>query len=339
MKKRGSKPIEPVGDANDPQGMAMLLAHFLDWLRVHNYSDQTVYLRSRSLNRFIAWAQDRGIVRPTEVTRPILERYQRHLHLYRQPNGEPLSVRSQVAHLAPLRAWFKWLAREHHVAANPASDLIMPRREFRLPGNVLNPTEIEQVLAVPDIQTPLGLRDRAIMETFYSSGIRRLELIRLALQDLDRERGLVLVRLGKGKKDRIIPIGDRALAWIDKYVEEVRPRLLIGNNAGDTLFLSELGGPLRPNWLSQMVGEYVQAASVRKYGACHLFRHAMATAMLDNGADLRFVQAMLGHAHLQTTEIYTHVAVAKLKKIHDATHPAKMKRNKEDSGVDLDTAS
>ncbi|HZZ81455.1 MAG TPA: site-specific tyrosine recombinase XerC [Gemmataceae bacterium] len=320
------------------EGMASLLAQYLDWLRTHNYSDLTVLARDKSLKRFLAWAHERGIASPCEVTRPILERYQRYLHLYRQRNGEPLSVRSQVAHLAPLRAWFKWLARERYVAANPASDLIMPRREFRLPGHVLSPNEVERILAVPDINEPLGLRDRAMLETFYSTGVRRLELIRLTVQDIDHERGLVMVRQGKGKKDRICPVGERALAWIERYVNEVRPALQRCDQAEYTLFLSELGGPLRPNWLSQKVSEYIQLADVKKRGACHLFRHAMATAMLENGADLRFVQAMLGHVHLHTTQIYTHVAVAKLKKIHDATHPAKMKRSpKDDNSSDTDS--
>lgn len=331
MRKRPSEQPEPAENAGDRQGMAALLALYLDWLSVHNFSELTIYTRKKSLLRFMAWAKDRGVVRPADVTRPILERYQRYLHLYRQRNGEPLSVRSQVAHLAPLRAWFKWLARENHVSANPASDLVMPRREFRLPGHVLSPGEVERVLAVPNITSPLGLRDRAILETFYSTGVRRMELIRLTLPDIDHERGLVMVRLGKGKKDRIIPIGDRALAWIARYLEEVRPRLLVGNEAQTTLFLSDKGKLLRPNWLSQMVGELLETAGVRKHGACHLFRHAMATAMLENGADLRFVQAMLGHAHLQTTQIYTQVVVGKLKKIHEATHPAKMHRPANDT--------
>lgn len=337
MKDRDPEPPGSVGDPNDPHSTAALLALYFDWLRVHNYSDLTVLSRDKSLRRFMEWAQDRGILRPTDVTRPILERYQRHLHLYRQRNGEPLSVRSQVAHLAALRAWFKWLSRERRVAANPASDLIMPRREFRLPGHVLSPKEVERILAVPNIAEPLGLRDRAILETFYSTGMRRMELIRLAMHDLDHERGLVMIRQGKGKKDRICPIGERALAWIDRYLQEVRPGLEIGAHAEHTLFLSDLGGPLRPNWLSQKVGEYIEAAGVNKRGACHLFRHAMATAMLENGADLRFVQAILGHVHLHTTQIYTHVAVAQLKKIHDATHPAKMHRTKDGAETDLES--
>ncbi len=245
----------------------------------------------------------------------------------RVPGSNPLAVRTQICHVAAIRSFFKWLTRERYVASNPASELIPPRKEFRLPGNVLSPPQVELVLSMPDIKDPVGLRDRAIMETFYSAGIRRMELIHLTPQDLDRERGLVLVRLGKGKKDRIVPIGERALLWIDKYMQEVRPMLLVGHQVDDPLFLSDKGKPLKPNFLSQMVGRYVEASGVRQYGACHLFRHAMATAMLDNGADVRFVQEMLGHANLQTTAIYTHVAVAKLKQIHDATHPAKIKRS------------
>ena len=311
-------------EPKNPETMDVLLVRFLDWLRVRNYSTLTVLGRDTYLKRFIAWAKERGIDHPGDATRPVLERYQRHLHLYRQRNGDPLAIRSQIAHIAALRSFFKWLTRERYIAANAASELILPRHEFRLPSNVMSDVQVEKVLAMPNVNDPLGVRDRAILETFYSTGIRRMELIQLTPQDLDRDRGLVLVRLGKNKKDRIIPIGARALAWIERYALEVRPRLLAGHQVDDPLFLSNKGGALTPNWLSQMVREYIVASGVRKHGACHLFRHAMATAMLENGADVRFVQAMLGHDNLQTTAIYTQVAVAKLKQIHEATHPAKM---------------
>ncbi len=300
--------------------MSDLMPLYFEWLRVHNYSEMTVINRNKYLKAFIAWTKDRGIEQAVDVTRPVLERYQRYLHLYRQRNGNPIAVRTQICHIAAIRAFFKWLCRERYVASNPASELILPRKEFRLPANVMTPPQIERVLAVPDVHEYAGLRDRAIMETFYSCGIRRQEMIRLTPQDLDRDRGVVLVRQGKGKKDRIVPIGARALLWIDKYMQEVR----VGHQPDDPLFLSDKGKPLKLNFLSQMVGRYVAASGVRKFGACHLFRHAMATAMLDNGADVRIVQEMLGHANLQTTAIYTHVAVAKLKQIHEATHPAKM---------------
>ena len=156
--------------------------------------------------------------------------------------------------------------------------------------------------------------------------IRRLELIGLKLYDMDVERGTVMIRQGKGKKDRMIPIGDRAMMWVDKYLTEVRPRLVMEPDDG-TLFLANHGEVFTPCRLTQMVGRYVRKADVNKSGACHLFRHTMATLMLENGADIRFIQQMLGHSRLETTEIYTKVSIRKLKEIHTATHPAKLKKS------------
>ena len=234
--------------------MSVLLPRFLDWLKVHNYSEHTILSRRKYVPKFLAWARERGVEYAIDATRPVLERFQRHLHLYRKRNGDPLSNRSQIHHIAALRSFFRWLTRERYVPANVASELIMPRREFRLPANVMTPSQVEQVLAMPDIKTHLGLRDRAIMETLYSTGIRRAELLTLTPQDLDRERGLLLVILGKNKKDRVIPIGARALAWIDRYMEEVRPLLLVGHQPDDALFVSITGRPMTPNSLSLLVG-------------------------------------------------------------------------------------
>jgi integrase/recombinase XerD len=198
--------------------------------------------------------------------------------------------------------------------------------EKRLPKHILTATEADRVLNQANVADPLGVRDRALLETFYSTGMRRMELASLKLYDLDLERGTVMIRLGKGKKDRMIPIGSRAMAWIDKYVIEVRPALVREPDDG-TLFLSNLNEAFTPNRLTQLVREYVDAASLGKRGACHLFRHTMATLMLENGADIRFIQQMLGHAELSTTQIYTQVSIRKLKEIHTLTHPARLERD------------
>jgi len=171
----------------------------------------------------------------------------------------------------------------------------------------------------------LGLRDRAILEMLYSTGIRRTELVNLLVHDLDVNRETVFVRLGKGKKDRIVPGGERAVAWACRYLYEVRPRIVVEPDCG-RLFLSREGGPIAGATLTDLVRDYVIASGVGKAGACHIFRHTMATLMLEGGADVRFIREMLGHANLQTTQIYTHVSIQKLKAIHDATHPgAKLK--------------
>ena len=211
---------------------------------------------------------------------------------------------------------------DNHILYNPASELDMPRVEKRLPRHILNVKEVEKVLAVPDLATPIGIRDRAILETFYSTGIRRLELIHLKLYDVDTDRGTIMIRQGKGKKDRMLPIGERALAWTVKYRDDVRPELACGADDA-TLFLTTLGEAFAPNRMTQMVREYIDAADTGKRGSCHLFRHTMETPMLENGADIHYIQARLGHAELSTTQIYTQVSVRKLKAIHTATHPAK----------------
>ncbi|HEY1603615.1 MAG TPA: site-specific tyrosine recombinase XerC [Pirellulales bacterium] len=307
--------------------MRAMLDEFLEWMRIKNYSDKTVVGRQVYLNYFIDWCAERGIMEPGEVTKPMIERYQRYLYHYRKKDGDPLSFRSQHGRLLPIRAWFKWLAKNNHVLYNPASEIELPKLESRLPKFVLSASEAERVISMPNVTEALGLRDRAILETFYSTGIRRMELIGLKLYSLDADRGTVMVRQGKGRKDRMIPIGERALGWIERYLRQVRPRLLAGDTAGDVVFLTHTGQPFTPNNITQLVRDYVNAADIGKRGSCHLFRHTMATLMLENGADIRFIQAMLGHVKLTTTEIYTRVSIQKLKEIHTATHPAKAQRS------------
>ena len=324
MPKKGQKLAKRiVGDLSDPLGFAALRDNYLEALQVQNYSPRTIENRLSYLNAFVIWCEDRELKRPEEITKPILERYQKHLLHTKKRDGKPLSFRAQHARLVPLRAFFKWLCRQNILLSNPASDLVLPRLEKRLPKHVLSMKEVETVLNVPDVMTPQGVRDRAILEVLYSTGIRRSELAHLQLYDLDTERGTLMVRLGKGKKDRMVPIGERAIAWVERYCEDVRP-LLVGLFDDNTLFLTHLGEAFTPNRLTQLVRETIQKADIGKSGSCHLFRHACATLMLENGADVRFIQAMLGHAKLETTEIYTHVSIRKLKAVHEMTHPAKV---------------
>lgn len=296
------------------------MERFLAHLAVRNYSVATITDRRHGLSTFILWCAERGIEHPQEVTKPILERYQRHLYYHRKSDGAPLSFRTQAQRLVPIRAWFKWLARENHILSNPASELELPRPEKRLPALVLTADEAEAVLAVPDTGTPLGLRDRAILELLYATAIRRGELVGLKLFDADYGRAALVIRQGKGNKDRVVPIGERALSWLASYRDEVRPGLVAGRDCM-TLFLSRDGLPLDPKRPSEKVRGYVKESGIGKPGSCHLLRHTAATLMLEGGADIRFIQAMLGHESLETTQIYTRVSAAKLAEIHAATHP------------------
>jgi integrase/recombinase XerD len=299
------------------------VARHLAWLKTHNYAEATLAARGWILGLFRKWAGERGVSAVADLAPDILERYQRHLSQRPKADGWPLGSRTQRARLVPVRTFCRWLKREGYLAANPAEDLIMPRSEQHLPKNILTPGEVETILGQPDVTTATGLRDRVIMETLYSTGLRRTELIRLGLGDLDPERAAVMVRQGKGKKDRFCPIGERALAWVKKYLADARPQLgRVGVADGGRMFLTERGGPLSAKHLSALVTGYVARSGVGKEGSCHLFRHTLATLMLENGADLRYVQAMLGHACLQTTQLYTHVSIKTLAEVHARTHPA-----------------
>jgi integrase/recombinase XerD len=313
-------PVKPVDDVLAHNGITPYLRQFLEWSASMNYSARTNEHRDYSVRRFIAWCDQRGLTRPHDITRPILERFRQHLFHYRKKDGDALNIVSQAAHLAQLRAFFRWLARENHILHNPASELEMPRIGRRIPKHRLTVEEVERILNQTNVHGEIGIRDRAIMETLYSTGIRRFELADLKIKNLDFKSGEVMVN-GKGDNDRLIPIGERACAWARKYLDEVRPGYVIKPDTG-IVFLTEYGEAFKKSRLTDLVRKHIVAAGIDKPGSCHLFRHAMATHMLDNGADIRFIQAILGHENLSTTQIYTHVSIKKLKEVHAATHPA-----------------
>ncbi|MGA3050284.1 MAG: site-specific tyrosine recombinase XerC, partial [Terracidiphilus sp.] len=277
--------------------------------------------RAGHIQFFLEWLKERGITEPVEVTRPVLERYQRHLFYSRKKNGEPLSFSSQHARLVPLRVWFRWMTRQNHILHNPASEIDLPRLGRSLPKVILSAQEVEQIMTLCDVEEPIGLRDRALMEVLYSTGMRRLEIVRLKLYDLQLDRGLILVNQGKGSKDRYVPIGARAAAWLEKYMREGRPQL-VSEPDDFTVFLTAQGEPFSRDHLTFVVRGRIEDAKLGKGGACHLFRHTMATLMHENGADIRHIQALLGHEDIRTTQIYTQVAIRALQQIHAATHPA-----------------
>jgi integrase/recombinase XerD len=301
--------------------LEVMMREHLDALRIRAYSEYTVRGRRVHISYFIEWAKEHGLREPMEITRPILERYQRHLFYYRKKNGEAMSFRSQHSRLVPLRVWFKWMTRQNYILHNPASEIELPRLGRTLPKNILSPQEIELVMMQPVLVDSIGLRDRAILEVLYSCGLRRLEVVNLKLFDLQLDRGLIVVRQGKGRKDRYVPIGERATAWLQKYIAEARPQLAIEPD-DMTAFLTTQGEPFSRDHLTYTVREHIVAAQIGKVGACHLLRHTMATHMHENGADIRHIQAILGHEDIKTTQIYTHVAIRALQQVHAATHPA-----------------
>ncbi|SPE21326.1 Tyrosine recombinase XerC 2 [Burkholderiales bacterium] len=306
--KKSSAP-RMAGDAATKGGFRGYLAEFLDSMAARHFSAHTVKNRRIELGYFIDWCEERSIGRPDEVTRALLERYRQHIFHYRtRTAGAPLSFQTQSKRLISVRVFFQWMTRAHHLLYNPASELELPRAEQRLPRHILTVAEVAQVLNACQLAdaSGLGVRDRAMLETLYSTGMRRSELVALRADDIDLERGTVLIRQGKGRKDRAVPIGERACRWIQKYICEFRPAYVDAEDPG-ILFLARHGEAMQAKQLSVIVRKAIEAATPERFknthpnAACHLLRHACATHMLENGADIRFIQALLGHSSLSTS--------------------------------------
>ena len=351
-------PLRIAGATATPGGFRAYLVEFLDQMAALRFSTHTIKNRRIELGYFIDWCEERGLSRPDDITRAMLERYRQHVFHYRtrhhggghgsagsaesagDDGGVPLSFQTQAKRLISVRMFFQWLARSHHLLYNPASELELPRPEQRLPRHILTVAEVEQVINAIDTldASGLGVRDRAMLELLYSTGMRRGELVALRIDDVDLTRGTALIRQGKGAKDRMVPVGERACRWAEKYLYTVRERLLDVADTG-VLFLARHGEGLQGKQLSVIVRKAIASANLARFAdthpnaACHLFRHACATHMLENGADIRYIQALLGHADLSTTEVYTRVSIMKLKEVHAATHPARLQPRQGASGA------
>lgn len=248
----------------------------------------------------------------------VIRRYLGELH------GRDYTRATIARKLGSLRSFFKFLCRQGYLSANPARGVATPKRGKRLP-NFLHPDEAKDLIESPK-PSPLGLRDRAILETMYGTGIRVGELVALDIGDIERELGCIRA-FGKGSKERIVPIGSFALDAIDRYLQVGRPYLLMqrkGDGTGkdeEALFLNRWGTRLSARGVERMVGRYITRLSVAKKVSPHTLRHSFATHLLDAGADLRVVQELLGHANVSTTQIYTHVTREKLRSVYNRAHP------------------
>ncbi len=242
-----------------------------------------------------------------------------HLALRRflaELRGKNYAKRTIARKLASLRSFFKFLYREGHIKANPITAISSPKLDKKLP-KFLDVGKVTKLILSPDVKTPSGLRDRAILETLYSCGIRVSELVGLDMEDVDFISGVIKV-LGKGRKERMVPIGDMAISSIRKYTEGRRDERAKGRRA---VFLNSRGGRLTDRSVRRVVDKHIHSCSAGEKISPHSLRHSFATHLLDNGADLRSVQELLGHMNLSTTQIYTHVTMERLKNVYDKAHP------------------
>ena len=244
--KRITPTRAPQEDPSKDNPLHLLKDSFVHWSVAVGLSPQTANTRHSALNHFIRWCHEWRVDAPAAITRDLLEAYQAHLAAHRKANGELLERATQATRLNPLKAFCKWLVRNHRLDVDPSRELILPKLPRRLPRRVPSVSEVKRIIDGAGSSDLPVIRDRAIMETLYSTGLRRMELARLRTSDVDFETGTVIVRAGKCGRDRVVPIGIHARLWTQRYLIEVRPRLEGGQDRGE-LFLTDYGEPFRRN--------------------------------------------------------------------------------------------
>jgi integrase/recombinase XerD len=293
--------------------LSAAIASFLTHIRVEKgLSANTVSAYRRDLMKFNDFAQKRKFSLEAVRSDDLMDFL---AGLYRQR----LESKSVARHLVSLRNFFRFAQTQELIPEDPSVNLESPKIRRSLPG-YLRLEEVERLLAQPDAKTPLGMRDRAMLEVLYSAGLRVSELVGLRVGDLDTKVGCVRC-IGKGDKERIVPIGKKALGMVERYLREARPKLLGKATGSPTLFVNRRGGALSRVGVWKILSAYGRRAGLRVALTPHMLRHSFATHLLERGADLRSVQLMLGHADISTTQIYTHVVEERLKQIYKAHHP------------------
>jgi integrase/recombinase XerD len=295
-----------------------LLKLYEDHLHVR-YAPRTVPSYMAIVYSFLEWLTARGID-VVSVKAKDIGAYQAYLYAFRRANGKPYAASYQGIRLVVLKHLYRFLYRRGHLLQDPAADIELPRLEKRLPRVILTSAEVRKILAAPGSKSPRDLRDRAILETLYATGIRVTELSNLTPYDVDTEDRVLRVVLGKGRKDRNVPLTRASAEAIEAYLVKGRPQL-VGHNKVRFLFLDAKGNKMDRSTVNRSVRYWTTEAGIKKHVTCHTFRHAVATHLLKGHADIRHIQTLLGHASLGTTQLYTRVEVSDLKKVIDRAHP------------------
>jgi integrase/recombinase XerD len=293
--------------------MDQWLDHFLHYLIVEKgLSKNTIEAYGHGLNRFSDYLKGKGIHEILNVGKFDVRAFLLTL------KRKGLSTKTVVRNLVAIRTFFRFLVQEGILETNPIEEIESPKIAKTLP-EILTLKEVEQLLEQPNLQSPLGIRDRAMLEVLYATGMRVSELTQLPINQVNLEGGYVLI-FGKGSRERIVPLGSESMKWLTLYLKTVRGRLAKGKES-HFLFISRWGRGMSRQRFWKNLKEYGRRAGIRKRITPHLFRHSFASHLLERGADLRSVQMMLGHVDISTTQIYTHVTGERLKKIHRRYHP------------------
>lgn len=287
--------------------------YFLDaaWLE-DGLATNTLDAYRRDLTAFSIWLRAQHNTTLTQAS-------EHHVHAWFADNHAQTQASTANRRLATLRRFYRWARRHGLLTADPCLNLKAARQPQRFP-HTLSENQVADLLLAPDISTALGLRDRAMLETLYATGLRVSELINLGLLETSLTQGVIHVSQGKGGKDRLVPMGAEAQHWIETYMKNSRG-MLLGSRVSDALFVTARGGPMTRQSFWLIIKKYAQQAGITTPLSPHVLRHAFATHLLNHGADLRVVQMLLGHADISTTQIYTHVARERLRQLHARHHP------------------
>ncbi len=298
---------------------------FIEYLELRNYSPRSIRLYNAEVAPFLEFLASQGMESLGQLTRSLVEAYRVELFYALNRSKDParqgrsLSTRTQAARLVAVKAFVRFLFRQGYLLTDPSAGVEQPKLSQKLPA-VLSEAEVGRLLEGVDLAAPLGLRDRAILELLYGTGIRNAELTHLQLTRVDRVRAQLQVHEGKGRKSRVLPLGEEVRFWLGRYLDESRPRLVFGPDPG-WVFLSYRGRQLPGNAVGDIVKQAGRRAGLEKRVFPHLLRHSCATHMLARGAGIRQLQVLLGHASLAATQIYTRVEVSDLRQVLLRCHP------------------
>ncbi len=299
--------------------IARLIPVYIDHLRSCGRAAHTIRGIRSSLKNFVQFLEAENLTELEDLTGQALEEYRSELSFCLTAKGTPLARSTQIQRLCNIKGFTAFLKAKDYLFQDPAEALEVPRQAQRLPKAILSAREIAKLMAAPDMRTAKGYRNRIILEILYDTGIRRAELSDIKLADLDLAGGYIRI-IGKGDKQRVVPVSEKVCELIRNYLLFVRPALVKGDDPGH-LVVNRWGQRLDPNGVWAAVRRCVQMAGIKKRVSTHSLRHSCATHMLKNGAPVRHIQEMLGHASINTTQIYTRVTINDLKQVHAKYHP------------------
>jgi len=316
-RKKASRPI-PKGELRE------LTERYLAWLIATRYSAASLKGYSADLEWFLRYLEAHGIERIADVTTEILEDYSLRLREQRNTVHEDrkISLAHVLHRLFTVKQFFGWLMEQMIVLVNPAEDLELPKLPVTLPQTILTQKEAQRLMDAPELKSPIGYRDKAILEVVYSTGIRISELFHLKVSDFDPQNQTLFVREGKGGKDRILSVTQIAVGYLKEYIARVRPRFVKNLKHDDgILFLNYTGTPLSLSSMSHVFKRTTKAAGIDKRVSAMVLRHSIASHLLENGMNIRYIQDFMGHAKLSTTQIYSKVTLTGLRKMYNKSHP------------------